>query len=119
MARKASSARQVITANRLGDGAVVYLREDRTWTEWVDESYVAAGAEEGEALLAAIAETTPCRVADTPYLIDVDVDAGKVVPTRYRERIRAGGPSVHPGFGKQADVRTPAELEQQASAKRL
>jgi hypothetical protein len=35
-----------------------------------------------------------------PYAIEVIRDAGDVRPVRYRERIRAFGPSIHPDFAK-------------------
>ncbi len=38
-----------------------------------------------------------------PYAIDIVLEGGQPVPTSYRERIRALGPTTHPGHGKQAD----------------
>ena len=42
------------------------------------------------------------RIVVGPYLIEVAAQDGKVVPTRYRERIRAFGPSTHPELAKPA-----------------
>jgi len=82
---------QVITANRLDDGRVVYLDQDNCWQDNI------AGArrstkEQGEALLLAVTRDT---VVD-PYLIDV-AEIGNNQPNRYREHIRATGPSIDPG----------------------
>jgi hypothetical protein len=35
-----------------------------------------------------------------PYLIDVVVEDGRVWPVRYREVLRAVGPSTHPEFNR-------------------
>jgi hypothetical protein len=88
---------QMLTANRLTDGTVVFRAADGRWVEQVAEGQVVEAAEapallrEGEAALAR-AEVVG------PYLIDVAITDGRPVPLRYRERIRADGPSV----GKQA-----------------
>lgn len=96
---------QVLTANRLSDGAVVYLTENGAWSEWIAESRIAGDAAASAALLADGLEATDGQVADLPYLIDVTTDEGNLRPLRYRERIRAFGPSVHPGFNKQAAIK--------------
>jgi hypothetical protein len=92
-------AHQVLTANRLGDGAVVFLDAGGHWTERIAEADVAEKAE-AEAL-AKRGEATADEVI-APYLIDVDLapGAGGPTPLRYRERIRAFGPSIHPQFAK-------------------
>jgi hypothetical protein len=89
---------QVLTANRLLDGVVVFLDANGRWSEHIAEARVAeekAGAE-------ALTEAGEARGDEVvaPYLIDVALDAQGVQPLRYRERIRAFGPSIHPQFGK-------------------
>ena len=85
---------QMIIANRLRDGAVVFLAASETW-----ETVIAAGSvidnEADAARLMALAKRheTECQVID-PQLIDVDVKEGKPRPTAIREAIRAFGPSV-------------------------
>ncbi len=98
-------ADQVLTANRLSDGKVVFFDPDGGWSERIARARVVAKAD-GKALIAEAASSTG-EVVD-PYLIDVDSvaeaePAGPVpspVPRRYRERIRAFGPSIHPQFAK-------------------
>lgn len=90
-------SQQVLTANRLSDGAVVFLDADGRWTERIAAARTADKAE-GEALVAA-GEATAGEVI-APYLIDVAVEAEGPRPLRYRERIRAFGPSIHPEFAK-------------------
>ncbi|MBK8175347.1 MAG: DUF2849 domain-containing protein [Rhodospirillales bacterium] len=95
---------KAVTANRLGDGIVVYLAEGGTWSERLVDA-VASESKDVAAGLLAVAEgdAARCRVV-APYLIDVvRSEGGALLPTTYRERIRAAGPSTHPGLGKQAD----------------
>lgn len=96
---------QVLTANRLSDGAVVYLTPTGTWSEAITDSRIAGDADASAQLLADGLEMAGGWVADPPYLIDVATGEERVRPLRYREQIRAFGPSVHPEFGKQAASR--------------
>ena len=81
---------KVLTANRLSDGAVVYLAADGTWITALQDG-VRLDDAAGEAALQT-AKAQP-RVFVEPYLIDVD-DAGAVGRERLRETIRASGPTV-------------------------
>ncbi|MBV8566675.1 MAG: DUF2849 domain-containing protein [Methylobacteriaceae bacterium] len=88
---------QVLTANRLLDGEVVFWSGGR-WVERFAEAERFTGAS-GEAELAhAKTETT---VLIDPYLIDLLPDGS--APVSFRERIRALGPTDHPTLGKQAE----------------
>lgn len=89
---------RVVTANRLGDGLVVYLDRDGGWTERIADGRVAADeAEAGELMAVAARAAAACQVVE-PYLIDVADDAGGPRPLRRRERIRAEGPTVPSDF---------------------
>ncbi len=85
---------QMIIANRLRDGAVVFLAPGESW-----DTAIAAGAvidAEAEATrLMAIAKRheSECQVID-PQLIDVEIKDGGPRPTAIREAIRAFGPTV-------------------------
>jgi hypothetical protein len=85
-------AQQMLTANRLGDGAVVFLAGDGRWTERVADARVISEESDAAALLQAAESAKTVVVA--PYLIEVAEQAGGWVPVRYRERIRAEGPSI-------------------------
>ena len=93
-------ARQVLTANRLTDGLVVYLADAGGWSERIDEARTAADAEEAQRLLAEGERSVEARIVVGPYLIDVDADnqPGKVAPLRFREAIRSQGPTVPSDF---------------------
>lgn len=85
--------KQILTANRLGDGLVVYLTELGTWSEAIDDARVAAGAEDA-ALLETLGRAREATEVSGPYLIEVELEGGCLTPVRYRERIRAHGPSI-------------------------
>lgn len=97
--------RQVATANRLGDGVVVYLAPNGRWSERIDVSRIAEGNGEGEKLLAAAMPSVAARIVVEPYLIEVTGEVGAITPTRYREVIRASGPTNRRDLGKQAEPR--------------
>jgi hypothetical protein len=85
---------QMIIANRLRDGVVVFLAATESW-----QTAIAAGAvidnDTDAARLLAVAKRHEgdCQVID-PQLIDVEVQDGKPRPTAIREAIRAFGPTV-------------------------
>ncbi|MDJ0945205.1 MAG: DUF2849 domain-containing protein [Kiloniellales bacterium] len=93
---------KALTANRLDNGRVVYLTPQGGWSEWLNEAALAGDDERAEAILdRGRAEAAAARVVE-PYLIEVVEADGLVAPLRYREAIRARGPSVRLDLGKQA-----------------
>lgn len=87
---------QVITANRLRDGLIVYLTKDDSvtgWTETIGYAHI-AGEDEIEALLATAKTYEDSNVVVGTYAVEI---AGSKVPLTARERIRAAGPSVRYG----------------------
>jgi sulfite reductase (NADPH) hemoprotein beta-component len=97
-------ALQVVTANRLGDGRVVYLADGDAWVEEVGRARIAESEETGKTLTAVAEKAVAERLVVGPYLIDVKVEGDRVTPTRYREVLRALGPSTHPEFSRPAAV---------------
>ena len=92
---------QVLTANRLVVGEVVYWNEARGWVSRFEEAKVLADSE-AEATLARAAEWVQKREVVAPYLFDVRLEQGIAVPDKVREAIRAAGPTVRVDLGKQA-----------------
>jgi hypothetical protein len=93
-------ALQIFTSNRVSDGIVVFQAKDGSWTESLDKSYVIRDEDAlAKATLRAEAADVAAVVID-PYPIDVTEDKGVIRPVRYRERIRAYGPTIHPDFAK-------------------
>ncbi len=100
---------QILTANRLGDGAVVYRAQAGGWTERLSESLVLVSTEDAAETLAG-AETPEASLEIVgPYLMPVDNSDGEIRPVETREFIRAKGPSVAFGNGHQAE-NTPLSL---------
>lgn len=93
---------QIMTANRLHDGEVVFLAPDLTWVEQVNRSWVAR-TEEGCSVLTKEGEVAEQRnhIVE-PYLIAVREQDGVIEPLHHREKMRTLGPSVRLDLGKQA-----------------
>jgi hypothetical protein len=97
---------QVITANRLRDGEVVYFSAPTTWVVDLKDASIADGADALEGLLAQ-ANTAPCAtdVLDIyPFEVAKDT-SGALAPASVRETIRAAGPTVRTDLGKQTELR--------------
>lgn len=93
---------QILTANRLTDGAVLYWT-GTTWAEPMAEAALYDEAEAAKAALAGAARSVADRLVINPYLFEVRIEDGIAVPVKERERLRAAGPSVRRDLGKQAD----------------
>jgi hypothetical protein len=90
---------QMIIANRLIDGAVVFLDPGETWTTAIGAGVVIDDEAEAQRLLGVAKQLEArCQVID-PLLIQVKVENGKVRPTEIREVIRAFGPTVRTDVG--------------------
>jgi len=106
-----SASDQVVVANRLSDGVVVFLAAAPgsgrgEWKLQLDEASIASDDARAQELLAlGLASARDEHKVVDPYLIDVERSAGRLQPTLYRERIRALGPTVRRDLGKQAESR--------------
>jgi hypothetical protein len=85
---------QMIIANTLADGFVVFLTEDNSWTNDIAAGALAETDEQAESLLDLAKQAEQANLVIDPYLIPVELDAGLRKPTEYREYIRAMGPTV-------------------------
>ncbi len=93
---------QIITANRLSDGLVVYLAEGECWVDSISEAKVLSDDKELESHFAFANNAEQALVVVGPYEIEVaQGDDNGIRPVRYRERIRAYGPSTHADFARQ------------------
>jgi Protein of unknown function (DUF2849) len=101
---------EVITANRLIDGIVVFQAADG----WVEDFAHAEVYEDAEATKAALALAKQDEVHNLivePYAIVVETRSGHYAPKALREAIRAAGPTIRPDLGKQAQGQAPRFLE--------
>ena len=85
---------QMIIANRLRDGAIVFLAPNDGW----EPAIVAGTLIESEADAARLMSVAKQHEAQNqvidPQLIDVELKDGKPRPTAIREAIRAFGPTI-------------------------
>ena len=83
----------VVTANRLTDGAVVYRTADAAWTTDLASAAVVTTAPAAQDLLkGAVADDVG---AVGPYVAPVEVTPDRrVLPGNLRERIRLAGPTI-------------------------
>ena len=82
----------VITANRLGDGAVVYRTPQHEWTTEIGSAAIVSNAAAATELL------TPARAdgnnAVDVYVAPVKLENDSVLPGNLREQIRMRGPTI-------------------------
>lgn len=93
---------QVVSANRLQDGVVVFVGPEGRWVERLDEAIVFDDKQAGDAALER-------AQADERANLVLDLNAFEIVRSskgiraaHLRDAIRAAGPTVHLDHGKQA-----------------
>jgi hypothetical protein len=89
-----SDVGKVVTANRLSDGAVVFLTRTAVWSEDIDSAVVAVEPLAAAGLGERGKEAEAANHVTGSYVIDVERGEGHVRPLHIRERIRALGPTV-------------------------
>ncbi|GAB3127195.1 DUF2849 domain-containing protein [Novispirillum itersonii] len=82
-------SRQIVSANRLTDGLVVFRTAAGTWSERVEDARVYT-AEDAEIEVAAASREATVVVG--AYAVDLEEQGS--APSRLRERIRATGPTI-------------------------
>ena len=85
---------EMITANRLDDGHVVYLDAKGGWTADFRRGLVLGDAAARNAALEQGEASAWANVVVDPYAIELEMRAGHLAPKTLRERIRAEGPTV-------------------------
>jgi hypothetical protein len=84
---------QIVTANRLGDGRVVFLA-DGGWSQRIDNALVLESKDDTQTALARAEADAAANKVVGPYAVDVRVEHGRPEPLRLRERIRLTGPTT-------------------------
>jgi Protein of unknown function (DUF2849) len=92
---------QIVTGNRLRDGAVIYFAGAGEWTPAIDKA-LAAEDDHANALLAEAQAGPPPLPAVGSVLIEVTREGDHLSPVSLRERIRATGPTTGPMTGHTA-----------------
>jgi len=93
---------EVITANRLTDGVVVFQTIDDSWTEDFIRAAVLSGPQATAGALARAKQDEANNIVVDPYAIVLEERNGHLAPKALREAIRATGPTIRRDLGKQA-----------------
>src|ERR1019366_7993313 len=93
---------EIITANRLIDGIVLFQDAEGGWAEDFALAAILPDAEATKAALVRAKEDEARDLVVEPYAVVVEQRNGHYVPKALRELIRASGPTIHPALGKQA-----------------
>ena len=93
---------QVLIANRLKDGVVVFLGTGHQWVEQLDECSPAESEAEEEELVRLGQEAESQQEIVDPNLIQVEKIGNSLQAIKMREAIRSKGPTVREDLGKQA-----------------
>jgi hypothetical protein len=101
MTQPTATRPQILTANALRQGDVVYWK-DGSWVLDIAEAQIFPTPAAADAALAASQTSVTDNRVVNPYLFEVREENGKVRPVKEREIIRALGPSVRTDTGKQA-----------------
>jgi hypothetical protein len=83
-----------VTANRLGDGRVVFRTAEGRWTIDLADAAFSPSATEAAPPLAAAERDVALQIVVDPYVIEVDTTGRSPRPVRLREAIRAFGPTI-------------------------
>ena len=97
-----------ITANKLLDGEAVWLGSNGHWVKSVDSARAFFTEEERKIAEHAAARADAENLVVEPYEIEVKMEEGAPVPLKFRERIRAQGPTIRLDLGKQAVIQSQA-----------
>lgn len=104
MATKKENHPEVVSGNRLTDGFVVYLADDGSWVERIEDAAIAATVEK-RAELEAKANTGIATQKVTHWeFAEVSEKDGTRTAIKNIQYIRSLGPTVRRDLGKQADL---------------
>jgi len=91
---------QIITANDLFEGDVIYLTQKGSWSRDIAEAHIAHSPEQVETMLDVASGQAGAIVG--AYAMNIVTDeSGKPAPAHFREEFRTRGPSNY-FHGKQA-----------------
>jgi hypothetical protein len=98
---------EIVTANRLTDGVVVFQTIDGDWSEEFNSAAVLADPQAvADALARAKRDEANNLIVDA-YSTPVELRNGHFAPKALREAIRAAGPTIRRDLGKQATGQAP------------
>ncbi len=89
---------QVMTANDLKNGAVVWMTADWTWSQIFAQALQSEDPEIIANMQDVATRDEDANLVVAAYLIDLDPDTG--APARYREKFRVSGPTNDLSYAK-------------------
>ena len=89
----------VISANRLADGTVVFFAPANIWVEHLSGARPYASKAETEAALTLARQDEASNFVVDVYDFAVKVEAGAIIPVTLRDSIRAAGPTIAYSMG--------------------
>jgi hypothetical protein len=92
----------VITANRLRDGVVVFQTAEDDWSEDFNRAQVRADPQATAGALERARQDEANNLVVDAYAVAVEERNGHLTPRALREAIRAAGPTIRRDLGKQA-----------------
>jgi hypothetical protein len=92
----------VVTANRLADGVVVFQTAEAGWSDNFADASVLPDAGATKAALERAKQDEAKNLVVDAYAIAVELRNGHLAPKALREAIRAAGPTIRRDLGKQA-----------------
>jgi len=92
----------VITANRLTDGVVVFQTAGDGWTEDFNRAAVLPDPQATAGALKRAKQDEANNIVVDAYAVVVEERNGHLAPKALREAIRAAGPTIRRDLGKQA-----------------
>ena len=93
---------QVVSANRLSDGIVVFRAPGGKWIERLDEAATFADKAALDAAVADAQRDVAANVVVDIFPFEVTIAGANLTAVTLRDRIRTRGPTVHLDHGKQA-----------------
>ncbi len=97
MAKKITGP-QLLTANLLSDGMVVFLGKGGSWASSLEGAQLAHSDDDIARLEAQGDQAAQANLIVDPYLIEVEEIGAAFSPVEFRERMRARGPGVNLGL---------------------
>ena len=89
-----------MTAYDLLSGHAIWLTPEGAWSEWIENARIGRSAADFDEMSRIATAAGAANEIFESYLVDVEEPGPR--PVKYRESMRARGPTVHPDFGVQA-----------------
>jgi hypothetical protein len=102
MAKKITGP-QILTANLLSEGMVVFLSEGGAWASSLESAQLAHTDDDVAQLEAQGGQAAQANLIVDPYLVEVEETGSALSPVEFRERMRARGPSINLEFNSKTN----------------